>query len=254
MSKDYLEKLQDKLVELESFFPRIEDGLFYKEELQEILQKFEKEILLFFAEDSDDYRIWKNCMNNRAIWKISPKSGAGRKLAGEDEVKEINRKIDCIKKILERNSQTVLEREKVFSPQQQYSAKRYILNILKSAKESIVIIDEYLKSAIFDLLDEIDEKVEIELLTGKSSATFQSVLRSVETKKISAKKLKWSNSSHSRYIIIDGKIYFHLGHSISAIDGGIMKGFSIQKIVNENAIEALNKDIDTWKNEAEEII
>lgn len=242
------ELLQDTYVKYEEFLNRIDEGLLYKEELQQLLHNDEKEIRAIFESDSDELKFWRNVEKNRTLWKSEPRPGSRPALATAEEKNEINEKLSAITKILERNSKDVLRNEIVFSAQQQYSAKMYLFKILKSAKEKVTIVDEYLDETLFPYLESLNSEVQITLITFKLNSAFKSLLKSYILVRpgVIAKQANYTESSHSRYIIIDDKYYYHLGASMNAADGSIMKSFSIQRMDEEAAKDEVRSNLAQW--------
>ena len=121
----------------------------------------------------------------------------------------------------------------IFYEGQIYDAYSLLLDILNSSKESIIIIDNYANKKLFDLLSKTNKKVTIysknidEELISKYSKQYQNV------------ELKYNNSFHDRFIIIDNKILYHCGSSFKDLG---TKCFAINKIDNSEMInDMLNK-------------
>ena len=121
----------------------------------------------------------------------------------------------------------------IFYEGQIYDAYSLLLDVLNSSKKSIIIIDNFANKKLFDLLSKTNKKVTIysknidEGLINKYQKQYHNV------------ELKYNNSFHDRYIIIDKKVLYHCGASFK--DLGI-KCFSINKIDNINMInDILNR-------------
>lgn len=104
-----------------------------------------------------------------------------------------------------------------------FDAYYLLLKIFDSSKKSIIIIDNYVNKELFRLLSNINKKVTVyskcvnEELIDKYKKQYDNV------------ELKYNNSFHDRYIIVDSRILYHCGASFK--DLGV-KCFSINKIDN----------------------
>ena len=136
-------------------------------------------------------------------------------------------------KLLEDSFNNKLFSNEIFYEGQIYDAYSLLLDILNSSKENIIVIDNYANKKLFDLLSKTNKEVTIysknvdEDLINKYQKQYHNV------------ELKYNNSFHDRYIIIDKKVLYHCGASFK--DLGI-KCFSINKIDNINMInDILNR-------------
>ena len=115
----------------------------------------------------------------------------------------------------------------IFYEGQIYDAYSLLLDILNSSKENIIVIDNYANKKLFDLLSKTNKKVTIysknidEELINKYKKQYQNV------------ELKYNNSFHDRFIIIDNKILYHSGSSFKDLG---TKCFAINKIDSSEMI------------------
>ena len=133
-------------------------------------------------------------------------------------------------KLLESNFSNKSFSNEIFYEGQIYDAYSLLLDILDSSKESIIIIDNYANKKLFDLLSKTKKKVIV------YSRNIDEELINKYNKQYSNVELKYNNSFHDRYIIIDNKTLYHCGSSFK--DLGI-KCFSINKIDNIDMIKDL---------------
>lgn len=91
-----------------------------------------------------------------------------------------------------------------FSKDDSFKGKEVVLDIMKEAKDSIVIIDPYLDEEIFKYTNSINKQIKITLITSRIQDLFLDLLNDLRKlgKKINARK---SNQYHDRYIILDDK-------------------------------------------------
>ena len=110
-----------------------------------------------------------------------------------------------------------------------FGGNRALRAIFESATESIDIIDAYLGSKVFDLLEVSGQSVQIRLISDKlkdnaTKQAYQDFAQQFGRIQFSLCDLK---DIHARYIILDHKTVLHIGHSLkdlgksdSSIDPG----------------------------------
>ena len=130
------------------------------------------------------------------------------------------------------------KKEKLFLEGQTYSAYKDILEILSSAKEQIIVIDEYADISFLDLIRNI--KCKIILITRDSKR-----LSDLEIEKYNHEyhnlTIIRNNSYHDRFFIVDKNEIYLSGTSINHAGN---KTFMIIKIEKESVKKALLEDID----------
>jgi len=187
--------------------------------------------------------IFNNLIVNKYIWKSIPKPGSmptGEDVRKLNELKMVLGNIVAMSSNLDPN-----KKEWNFSIKDSYKAKKFILELLKKATNSIRVIDNYLDEEIFDYLDGIDDNLDIMLITDGQKKIFQNLYKSyiIDRPKTQA---KINNQSHDRFIIIDDQELFALGASLNTIG---KKDFMIHKIENEEEkIKKLQDFNDYWNN------
>ena len=121
----------------------------------------------------------------------------------------------------------------IFYEGQIYDAYSLLLDILNSSKERIIVIDNFANKKLFDLLSKTNKRVTVysknidEELINKYQKQYHNV------------ELKYNNSFHDRFIIIDNIILYNCGASFKDLG---TKCFAINKIDNsEMIIDMLSK-------------
>ena len=120
-----------------------------------------------------------------------------------------------------------------------YDAYSKILDIFKFAKSSLTIIDSYADNVILDMIKRLNISV---LLITKSNSllTNQDIER--YNKQYHNLTIKYDNTFHDRYFILDNEVLYHCGASINRIG---YKTFSINLIDDESIrkmlIDKINK-------------
>ena len=134
-------------------------------------------------------------------------------------------------------------KEQLFLEGQTYSSYRNILEILNSAKDNIIVVDEYADITFLDLIRKI--KLNITLITKKSNR-----LSDIEIEKYNSEynnlTVIRNNSFHDRFFIIDKTEIYLSGSSINSAGN---KTFMIIKIEKDSVKNTILKDIDKIINE-----
>ena len=84
--------------------------------------------------------------------------------------------------------------------------------IVKTAKKRVIIIDEYVDAATFEMLDVRAKGVTADIYSSGLNTTARDAHNStVGIEPIQTHK--WKNASHDRWLIVDDSLY-HCGHSL----------------------------------------
>ena len=131
-----------------------------------------------------------------------------------------------------------LEEEKklneIYFEGQIYDAYSKILEIFKSAKNKIIIIDSYADNTLLDIIKRL--KMDVIIITKPNNLlTQQDIIK--YNKQYHNLKVYYNNTFHDRYFIIDDEMVYHCGASINRIG---YKTFSINLISDENNLLFLN--------------
>lgn len=143
---------------------------------------------------------------------------------------------------LEETFQKFEEKRKVsdiYFDGQIYDAYSKILDIFNSAKEEIIIVDNYADKTLLDMVKDLHVKVTI--ITKKNNLLKEHMIEKYN-KEYHNLTVKYSNIFHDRYFILDNKVVYHCGASINRIG---YKIFSITLIndqdVSQLLIDKINK-------------
>lgn len=130
-------------------------------------------------------------------------------------------------------------KQKIFFKGQIYDAYELIIDIIKTAKTKILIIDNYIDDTILKMLQKKNKNVEVIILTSQNCN-----LTKLDVKKFNEQyprlKIAKTDKFHDRFIIIDNKELYHCGASLKDLG---KKCFGINKIEGINFIENINKII-----------
>jgi hypothetical protein len=159
---------------------------------------------------------------------ISSNIGLVQRIEGLEQ-KQIttNKKIDKIFNALE--NKEAIPKCGVFCDGQIFDAYVLVNKIIKSAKQSITLIDNYIDESVLTMLGKKSKNVKVVLLTKDISkqlaldiAKFNQQYPTIEAKTF--------NLSHDRFLIIDGKDIYHIGASLKDLG---KKWFAFSKIADD---------------------
>ena len=126
------------------------------------------------------------------------------------QVTENNKKIEEVFKRLDAGD--AIPKEMVFFQGEFFAARVIFEKIVKTATKRVIIIDEYIDAATFEMLDVRAKGVTADIYSNGLHAT----LRDAHNKTTGLEPIqthKWRNASHDRWIIADDTLY-HCGHSL----------------------------------------
>ena len=126
-------------------------------------------------------------------------------------------------------------KQKIFFEGQIYDAYSLIIDIIKRAKNKIVIIDNYIDDSILKMLVKKNKNVEVVILTSSKSNVSNLDIQKFN-KEYPTLKIARTNKFHDRFIVIDNKELYHCGASIK--DMG-KKCFGINKVEDISGIKQI---------------
>jgi len=103
--------------------------------------------------------------------------------------------------------------EGVFYDGQIFDAYHFVSGLIKSAKESIILIDNYIDESVLILVSKRKSRVIATIYTASVSPQLQLDIRrfNAQYPEIEVKKY---NKSHDRFLIIDRQVVYHIGASL----------------------------------------
>jgi hypothetical protein len=120
-------------------------------------------------------------------------------------------KVEAILNAIEDKS--IKPKQGIFYDGQVYDAYVFISDLIKSADESIVLIDNYIDDTVLTLLSKREAKVKATIYTKNITKQLE-----LDFQKHNAQyptiELKKFDSSHDRFLIIDAKKVYHVGASL----------------------------------------
>ena len=156
----------------------------------------------------------------------------------------LNSRIDRIeKKIFEHDQKFDLliktslpPNEGIFYDGQIFDAWKFAADLVKSAKKSIVLIDNYIDESVLLLLAKRNKGVEVKIFTSKMSADLKKDIEKFNAQ-YEPVEVKIFSKSHDRFLIIDNETVYHIGASLKDL---AKKWFAFSKI-ELDATELIDK-------------
>lgn len=165
--------------------------------------------------------------NNGLLFRLD---SIERKLFDNDQ------KFEQVFKALERKD--VIPSQGVFFEGQIYDAYELTSKIIRSAKNRIVLIDNYIDETSLTLLTKKAKDVNVLLLTKTISKQLNLDVQKVN-QQYSHFELKIFTKSHDRFLIIDEEEVYHIGASLKDLG---KKWFAFSKI-NKNSVKSILAEI-----------
>jgi hypothetical protein len=123
---------------------------------------------------------------------------------------ETEQKIEKVFKALEQN---IIPSQGVFFDGQVFDAYELTSRIIRSAKKSIVLIDNYIDESTFTHLSKKQNGVKVTILSKSNGKQLQLDLKKAN-EQFGNFQLTPFNKSHDRFLIIDQKEVYHVGASL----------------------------------------
>lgn len=144
-----------------------------------------------------------------------------------------DKRIDEVFKRLDANIPPI---QGIFYDGQVFDAYRFVSDLMRKAKRSIVLIDNYVDDTVLTLLDKRENGVTATIYTQRISSQFQ-----LDVDRHNAQypliEIKQFNKAHDRFLLVDDEVY-HIGASIKDL-GKKWFGFTLMRDIT--ATELINK-------------
>ena len=148
---------------------------------------------------------------------------------------EHDKKFDEVFDELQRKQETEFK-QSIFFDGQIYDAYSLIIDIIRQARQKILIIDNYIDDSILKMLSKKNKDIEVVILTTQNSN-----IRKLDIQKFNKQypvlKLAYTNKFHDRFIVIDNKELYHIGASLKDLG---KKCFAISKIEDDEYIDKIS--------------
>ena len=153
----------------------------------------------------------------------------------ECKILEHDKKFDIVFNELQKDEKMEFK-QKIFFDGQIYDAYSLIIDIIKKAKQKILIIDNYIDDSILKMLSKKNQKVEVVILTLQNSKLNKLDITKFN-KQYPVLKLAYTNKFHDRFIVIDNKELYYVGASLKDLG---KKCFAISKIEDKEYLKRIS--------------
>jgi predicted XRE-type DNA-binding protein len=116
--------------------------------------------------------------------------------------------------------------EGIFYDGQIFDAYKFAADLIKSAKESLVLIDNYIDESVLTLLTKRSKSVKATIYTAEISKQLKLDLQKYNAQYVPI-EVKTFRKSHDRFLIIDSTDVYHIGASLKDLG---KKWFAFSKI------------------------
>lgn len=128
--------------------------------------------------------------------------------------------------------------EGIYFDGQIYDAYKFVSDLIKSAEESIILIDNYIDDSVLTMLSKRNNHVSALIYTANISKQLALDLQKHNTQ-YPAIEIKTFEKSHDRFLILDQSVIYHIGASLKDLG---KKWFAFSKI-NLDAKDLISKII-----------
>ena len=126
--------------------------------------------------------------------------------------------------------------EGIFYDGQIFDAYRFVSDLVRKAKKSVVLIDNYVDDTVLSLLDKRADNVKAMIYTQNISHQLQLDINR-HNAQYAPIEIKMFNKSHDRFLLIDDEVY-HIGASLKDLG---KKWFAFTLLHDIKASELLNR-------------
>ncbi len=128
----------------------------------------------------------------------------------------------------------------IFFDGQIFDAYKFVCDLIRSAKKSVVLMDNYIDESVFTLLTKRNSNVRAIIYVGKITKQIMLDLKKYNAQypPVEVKELK---NIHDRFLIIDNKDVYHIGASLKDL-GKKMFAFSKMNKEGLKLLERLSDD------------
>lgn len=127
----------------------------------------------------------------------------------------------------------------IFYDGQVFDAYRFVSDLIRKAKQSIVLIDNYVDDTVLTLLDKRSEGVSATIYMQRVSSQFQLDVDR-HNSQYPLIEIKRFNKAHDRFLLIDNEVY-HIGASIKDL-GKKWFGFTLMRDITATELIKKIKD------------
>ena len=104
-------------------------------------------------------------------------------------------------------------KQKIFFEGQVYDAFSMIIDLIKKAKNEIILIDNYVDVDTLNILSKKNDNVNVQIYTKSNTKLTAKDINNFN-QQYSKLEVKYTNNFHDRFLILDRKYIYHVGASI----------------------------------------
>lgn len=187
------------------------------------------------SKQGTQFRIWANKILKDYLLKGYSLNNRMNRI--DDSLHKLTEKVNDIDLQINAN---LPPNQNIFYEGQIFDAYTLIVDIIRTAKKSIIVIDNYIDDTVFKQLTKRNKNTKARIYTKPLDKVTKQDLQkhNAQYPKIEIKKL---TTSHDRFMIIDHKIVYHFGASLKDA-GKKWFAFSKLKIDANDIIEKLKEN------------
>jgi len=126
-------------------------------------------------------------------------------------------------------SKSIEPRQGIFFDGQIFDGYIFVTKLIRKAKKSILLIDNYIDETVLTMLAKRKKKVKVKILTGNVSRQLKLYV-SKHNEQYPGGEIKTFKKSHDRFIVLDNTEIYHLGASLKDLG---KKWFAFSKMDDE---------------------
>jgi hypothetical protein len=145
----------------------------------------------------------------------------------EQKILEHDKKFEQVFDLIE--SKDIKPEKGIFFDGQIFDAYKFISDLIRSAKESIILVDNYVDDSVLTLFSKRKKEVVVKIFTKEISKQLRLDLKKYNSQ-YSFISVKEFNNAHDRFMVIDDKEVYHFGASLKDLG---KKWFAFSKFDKE---------------------
>ena len=159
-----------------------------------------------------------------------------QQLAHKTTLLEHDKKFEEVFNAIE--SKEIKPKKGIFFDGQVFDAYRFVSDLIRSAKMSLILIDNYIDDTVLTLFSKRKKDVKVTILTKNISTQLQLDIEKYNSQypKI---EIKQFTNSHDRFLIIDEKEVYHFGASLKDLG---KKWFAFSRFESNSLSERIKKE------------
>ena len=183
------------------------------------------------SKQGTQFRIWANKVLKDYLLKGYALNNRMNRI--EDNVQKLTEKVETIDLQIQTN---LPPNQGIFFNGQVFDAYNFVSDLIRRAKKSIILIDNYIDDTVLMLFTKRADSVKATIFTKKISKQLVLDLKK-HNEQYPAIEIKEFNKAHDRFLIIDKKEVYHFGASLKDLG---KKWFAFSKM-DISSIKVLDK-------------